>query len=340
MNKYRRRESATPTGAIAMSTGFRTVVTSSGVIQEQRSRSVIRRLAAVRFHGIGRLSRSGEIKPTVNCYANGCKAIDYRSKALELTPKGHEDKARRFEVASIRASRAIEYQMQAIELTPEGHASRPSFLSELGYSWRRRFERLDDLADVNNAIQRQEQAVQLTPEGDPEKPVVLLNIGCSLSSRFGRLKRPADIDKAIEHQAEAVQLIPNDHPNKQVYLNSLGHSCARRFAILNEFADLDKAIKYQTLAVELTPEGHPDKARNPSDLEKQIEFHAQAVRLTPEGHQGKPTHLLNLGNSWVGRFALLRQRADLESARISFQHGAELIITCPETHIGCARQLS
>ncbi|KAG8687606.1 hypothetical protein FRC11_006918 [Ceratobasidium sp. 423] len=182
-----------------------------------------------------------------------------------------------------------------------------------------------------------------------------MNLGCSWSSRFERLQRPLDIDKAIEYQERAVQLTPEVHANKQMYLNSLGHSWARRFYLLGELKDADKAIQYQEQAVQLTPNQHPDKPRNLNnlgnaftyryrrlgnlaDLDKSIACFTQAVQLTPEGHNLKPDHLHNLGCSWVDRFERLGQRVDLESAQMSFQGGAELIITHPESQIRCARK--
>jgi hypothetical protein len=47
-----------------------------------------------------------------------------------------------------------------------------------------RFERLDDLDDINKSLTIFEDADQLTPDGQPDKPSRLNNLGNSLSRRF------------------------------------------------------------------------------------------------------------------------------------------------------------
>ncbi|KEP46865.1 putative aromatic di-alanine and TPR containing protein [Rhizoctonia solani 123E] len=294
------------------------------------------------------------------------RAIEYQEQAVQLTPEGDIQRPgfleslgcarfRRFErVGDLEdVDQAIEHQMQAIRLIPEGHPRRGSCLNNLGHSWRLRFERLNDLTDVENAIKYHEQAVQLTPEGHVDQPASLISLGCSWSSRFQRLHRLADLNKAIEYQDRAVQITPDGHTNKQLYLISLGISLRNRSEILSQPADLDKAIECQAQAVQLTLEGHPDRPRNLNnladsfvsryerfghlaDLNEAVDYRAQAVRLAPEGHRMKANLLFNLGYLLMSRFKCLDQRVDLESAQAYFQHGAEHIITNPETQIQCA----
>ena len=69
-------------------------------------------------------------------------------------------------------------------LTPDGHPDKPAYLNNLGNSFQSRFERLGDIADLDEAITAQQQAVRLTPDGHPDKPAYLNNLGTSFHTRL------------------------------------------------------------------------------------------------------------------------------------------------------------
>jgi len=230
---------------------------------------------------------------------------------------------------------------QAVRLTPDAHPNKPAGLTNLGTSFLRRFERLGDLADLDEAITAKQQAVHLTPDGHLDKPARLNNLGISFICQFERFGDLASIDEAITATQQAVRLTPDDHPNKTTYLHNLGTSFQRRFEHLGDLTDINEAITAKRQAVCLTPDGHPDKpARlnnlstslqsqferlgDPAGLDEAITAMQQAVNLTPDGHPERPGYLSNLGTSFLHRFERFGDLADLDEAITAKQQAVRL----------------
>ncbi|KAG9089600.1 hypothetical protein FRC06_001467, partial [Ceratobasidium sp. 370] len=223
-----------------------------------------------------------------------------------------------------------------------------NLLDALGISLNYRFERLRELADVDEAIECQARAIQLTPEGDTRRPGYLNNLGLSWWRRFDRSGKLEDLEQAIEYQATAVQLIPEDHIDKPGCLNNIGNSWLGRFGRLGDLADLNRAIACQTQAVQLAPEGYAEivallnnlgrslmrrytRLGNLADLDKAIELAAQATRLTPENHINYTMFLGGLGDSCFQRFERLGDLADIDRA---IECQAKAVQLTPEDHPG------
>ena len=207
-------------------------------------------------------------------------------------------------------------------------------------SFRHKFERLGDVADLNEAISAQQQALHLTPDDDPHQPMHLHNLGHSFQSRFERLGDLVNLDEAITAQRQAVRLTPDDHPDRPEFLDSLGGSLFSRFERLGNLVDLDEAITAQQKAVRLTDD-HPNQARclnnlgisletrferlnDLVDIHEAISAQREAVRLTPDGHPGKPARLSNLGNSFVRRFDRLGDLISLDDAIMAQKQAVRL----------------
>ncbi|KZP07446.1 hypothetical protein FIBSPDRAFT_841261, partial [Athelia psychrophila] len=111
---------------------------------------------------------------------------------------------------------------QALALTPDGHPNKPARLSNLASSYLTRFERLGDLADLQNLILSYQQAVALTPDGHPDKPGRLSYLADGHLACFERLGDLADLENSIASNQQAVALTPDGHPDKPTYLSNLG----------------------------------------------------------------------------------------------------------------------
>ncbi|KAG9092338.1 hypothetical protein FRC07_011688, partial [Ceratobasidium sp. 392] len=236
---------------------------------------------------------------------------------------------------------AVACHAQVVDLTPDGHPDKPTGLNNLGLSWRRRFERLGELTDINNAIACKAQAVDLTPDGQPHKPACLSNLGISWQRRFERLGELTDINNAIACTTQAVDLTPDGHPDKPGHLSNLGISWQRRFERLDDLTDVDNAIACQTQAVDLTPDDHPHKPSclnnlgiswqsrferlgDLTDINNAVACQTQAVDLTPDGHPDRPGRLNNLGNSWQCRFERLGDLTDINNAIVCKTQAVDL----------------
>ncbi|KZP27700.1 hypothetical protein FIBSPDRAFT_1040008 [Athelia psychrophila] len=114
--------------------------------------------------------------------------------------------------------RAIE---QAVALTPDGHPNKPAYLSNLGSGYRTRFERLGDLADLENSIASHQQAGALTPDGHPNKPAYISKLGSGYLTRFEGLGNLVDLENSIASHQKAVALTPDGHPDKPAYISKL-----------------------------------------------------------------------------------------------------------------------
>jgi len=75
----------------------------------------------------------------------------------------------------------------------------PSRLSNLGNGQETRFNRIGELADLENAISNKQQAVELTDDSHPTMPRFLSNLGSCQAARFVRHGELADLDDAISN---------------------------------------------------------------------------------------------------------------------------------------------
>ena len=208
----------------------------------------------------------------------------------------------------------------------------------LGAQLLERFERFNDLADLQQAILVFEASVRPAPVSDHRYITGLMNLGLALLKRFLCLGELSDLEQAISRCKDAIELAPDGHQVQSTCLHQLGLSLFIRFERLGELSDLEQAISKFKVAFDSTPEGHPDKAAyldnlgdalrvrfercdELSDLEQAISMLGDAVNLTPDGHPHKAGHLSNLGLSLIARFWRTCQLSDLQQA-ISMQMDA------------------
>ncbi|KAF8436269.1 CHAT domain-containing protein [Boletus edulis BED1] len=194
-----------------------------------------------------------------------------------------------------------------------------------------RFERLGDLAVLEQAITILVEVIRTTSALDDRHRTGLGSLGVALLYRFNHCGELSDLEDAISRHRDAVALTPHGHPHRPEYLNNVGKSYKARFERLGELNDIEDAITTLRETVDLTPHNHPDKPtylRNLGnsckarfdrlgqlgDLEDAVLMLRDAIDLAPHDHPHKPTYLNNLGNSLVTRFERLGELVDLENA--------------------------
>ncbi|KDN33087.1 hypothetical protein RSAG8_13824, partial [Rhizoctonia solani AG-8 WAC10335] len=136
--------------------------------------------------------------------------------------------------------KSIEYRSRALALTPDGHPNISDRHASLGVSYGNRFQRLGELADLEKAMECDSRALASTPDGHPnmsdrtylEKAIGYFShalastpdghpnisdrhasLGVSYGDRFQRLGELADLEKAMEYFSHALAYTPDDHPN-------------------------------------------------------------------------------------------------------------------------------
>ncbi|KAF6745227.1 CHAT domain-containing protein [Ephemerocybe angulata] len=251
-------------------------------------------------------------------------AIALLQQAVELTPRGHA---------------TLPTRLTATDLTPRGSADLPGYLSSLGTSVARRYERTNELSDITEAISMQQKAVEITLPGHPSLAGSLNNLGSSLMWRFERTRDIADIDGAISVTQKAVQLTSEGSYHLPTFLNNLGSAFSRRFGQTGNLPDLVDAISVQLRVAELLPQGHVnlpaclsnlggsftrsfERTGDFTDIDDAISVRQRAVGLTPQGHSSLPLYLTSLAHSFYSRFNAGGNSRDLEGAIFNYKEAA------------------
>ncbi|KZP19143.1 hypothetical protein FIBSPDRAFT_828515 [Athelia psychrophila] len=230
-----------------------------------------------------------------------------------------------------------------------GHHARAISLSDLGNELLTRFERLGQMADLEQGIIYQRAVLELCPPGHPSRSISLNNLANPLLTRFEQLGQMADLEQAIIYHRDALELCPPGHPHYSSSLNNLANSLWTCFKQLGEMADLEQAIIYQQAALELRPPKHPSRSISlnnlanslwtrfeqlgqMADLEQAIIYQRAALELCPPGHTAISERRTTIAQSpsiisaikLCTRFQQSGQMADLEQAIIHQQDALEL----------------
>ncbi|KAG8749350.1 hypothetical protein FRC11_011418, partial [Ceratobasidium sp. 423] len=287
------------------------------------------------------------------------KAIEYGTRALELTPDEHpgrpsvlgglgtfyHEKFKR--MGNLEdLEKAIELQSQGLASTPDDHPDLAHQHDSLALSYTHRFWRLGELGDIQKSIENRSRALALTPDGHTKLSLRHAGLALPYKDRFRRLGELDDLEKAIEHESRALKLTLDGDPDLPYRHANLGASYADRFQRLGELGDLEKSIEHKARALELTPDDNPDlpywhanlgvsygdrfwHLGQLGDLEKTIEHETHALEATPNGHPDLPDRHGNLGASYSDRFELLGEFGDLEK---SIEHISRALTLTPNGH--------
>jgi hypothetical protein len=227
-------------------------------------------------------------------------------------------------------------------------------VSDFWAALQERFNRIGELADLDEAITVTRELVAAAPAGHPDRPAYLSDLGAALQARFAHTGALTDLDDAISVVRDAVAASPAGHPGHAMCLSNLGNALVARFARIGEPADLDEAVAAGREAVAASPAGHPDRPAYLSnlgnalrtrfartgelaDLDEAITVTRDAVAVRPGDHPSRHAGLSNLGNALVARFARTGELADLGEA-ITVTRDA--VAACPGDHPTRSRYLS
>lgn len=239
-------------------------------------------------------------------------------------------------------------------MTPEGDSELGPRIRILADLHEARYNRLDELKDLDEAINHYTKNITLSSQSHTELFDWLDSLALLFHDRFKRLGELADLDKAISHQSRSISLAPQDHSSMSALLDQLGGLFDSRFQRLGELPDLDKAIEYKRQAVALTPEEHPklamwlnslacsldyrfERLGKLADLDQGIQCMRKSISLTPEEDESMPTQLSNLGSSFASRFERLGELEDLDKA---LEHRTWAAAMTPEGHPSMSKLLS
>ncbi|MEO3749412.1 CHAT domain-containing protein [Streptomyces sp. B6B3] len=228
-------------------------------------------------------------------------------------------------------SAAVDLWQRMAHAIPADHPQRAAVLSDLLNALRIRYERVGELADLEDAITAGRAAVQATPTNHFQRAGRLSNLGAVLHLRFERVGELADLEDAIDRLRAAVEATPTNDPDRAGRLSNLGVALESRFGRVGELVDLEDAITAGRAAVEATPIYHPARAMFLSnlggtlgsrfervgelaDLNDAIDRLRAAVEATPIYHPDQAMFLSNLGAALARRFERVGELADLEDA--------------------------
>jgi tetratricopeptide (TPR) repeat protein len=180
-----------------------------------------------------------EIDEAIGLSLRAVKAIEEPGdKAMALSDLGHAYVMRydvSGEVADLNA--AVEHGERSVAVCPEGHRLQEVIESHAASNYKARYDRLNQLADLETAILLAKESVVST-----DNAIQLANLAAVLSLRFTRLGRAADLVESIEIGRRAIEHTPNDHPNRANFLHNLASAVHHYWVETGESSALDQAI--------------------------------------------------------------------------------------------------
>ncbi|GIH10963.1 hypothetical protein Rhe02_90300 [Rhizocola hellebori] len=183
------------------------------------------------------------------------------------------------------------------ESLPLFDALRCSMLSNLAIALRKRWRRLETMADLDEAAAAGREAVERTPDGDPDKIDFLENLSLVLRDRFQATEAAQDIADAIQAHRLLLRLAAADHPSRMRALAALG-------------ADLITRI---------------DRAPAIEDIDELVAVRREILTLATDDDVDQAAYRSNLGWSLLTRFALSEQSPDLDEATAHCRQAASRI---------------
>ena len=216
----------------------------------------------------------------------------------------------------------------AMEMTQINQPVWADMQTNLGAMLATRYEKMGDVADLEEAIQVTRQALSATSD---TSATLLRNLGQMLENQFKLTGNVADLEEAIRRTRQALDVGPVDNNTRATWSRSLSDNLMVLFHQTEKVADLEKAVQLAHQAVDMTPEDHPlyaarldhlgqvlemryERFEKLDDLEAAVQAARKAVSETPDDHPGLATSLNNLGNKLETRYERLGDSADLEEA--------------------------
>uniref|UniRef100_UPI0032EBDB13 CHAT domain-containing tetratricopeptide repeat protein n=1 Tax=Streptomyces sp. HSW2009 TaxID=3142890 RepID=UPI0032EBDB13 len=274
----------------------------------------------------------------IPCFLTGAKGLPeplLPLLALAATPRAL-DLLQQVEVSGgstdpAQLSFVVDLWQRLAQAVPTNHPDRFRYLSNLGVTLWFRFERVGDLADLDDAITAGRAAVQATPTSHPARADMLSDLVLLLHARFEKVGDAVDLDEVITTGRAAVQAAPANHSDRVQMLSNLGAALWFRFERVGDLADLDDAIATCQSAVRATPGDHPgrtemlarlskvlrarlDRGGDLAVLDEVITTERAMVEAMASNHPDRAGMLSNLGAALRERFDRGGDLADLDEA--------------------------
>ncbi|KAJ1300992.1 hypothetical protein OPQ81_003416 [Rhizoctonia solani] len=138
--------------------------------------------------------------------------------------------------------KALEYKYRALDLTPDGHPDLSNRLISLAKTHYNRFQHLGELDDLEKSIEYRSRALKLTPDGHPDLPGQIFGLGASYRERFEHLGEPDDLAKAIQYQSHGLTRTPENHPSLPLCHFSWALSCLSQYEHTGDSSNLNCSL--------------------------------------------------------------------------------------------------
>ena len=141
-------------------------------------------------------------------------------------------------------------------------------LVALSQALAKRFEKTDDMSDLNDAIKHARQAAAVADKSrSPERHLAHSSLSELIYMRFERLAGTDDLDDSISHSTIAVDATPGSKSQKDreelaEKLSTLSSHHLTRFEFQRGSGDLDAAVNYARTALDLKKAGDGDGPLN------------------------------------------------------------------------------
>ncbi|KAJ2918757.1 hypothetical protein MD484_g1709, partial [Candolleomyces efflorescens] len=234
-----------------------------------------------------------------------------------------------------------EFEMACLEVAVRLDDGDAEAWLKLGWSYRRRGERMGDLHMHEEALIAFRQALALRPESDPDHADSLNCVALALRSCY-QLNGSRDmLDEAISIVRKAVP-----HSDGDQYLNTLALALTDRYDLDGDLQTLQEVISLYRKALELCLPPHPDRAvslnnlaialrslhqhnRDLDPLVESISLYREALRLRPAPD---PLRYTSLGNLATSLNTLYRRNADKKALDEAISLQYEALALCPVMH--------
>ncbi|KIW57848.1 hypothetical protein PV05_02405 [Exophiala xenobiotica] len=216
-------------------------------------------------------------------------------------------------------------------------------LDQRGVLYRERFQRTNNLDDLQEAIEAIVKSRDITAEGDQMRPKRFSFLGSLFKDKFLMTDDIADIEAAIRYAKAAADVTQDSH-NRRTFLNDVGIYYHERFRVTDESTDIDEAINFTKQVVNTYSEHQPIPARvsnslgtvlgdrflklgNDVDIDEAIEHTKNAVNVTSDNDPDKAKFLDDLAELYGARYLHTGEPLDLDLGIEKCQKVMELTST-------------
>lgn len=227
--------------------------------------------------------------------------------------------------------RAIALGEQALALGLARAPGNSQLLGELAIKLRLRYERTNEIVDLDEAIRITRQAIDLGLTEQLRNPSLVHILSSLLHFKYIRTGNITHIDEAIRILKRAIDTIPEDSPVQARYLESLGSHLGIKFTKTRKVEDICKAIDALRKSIALMPDTHPDLftvlnnlgrklghrygvSGDIMDLNEAIALLEKSIMLLPNDHPRAVNIFHDLGCMFMSQFERTIEIEDCETA--------------------------